>query len=140
MLYYMGGLDRREQLQVAGRWLREQREKRGFPKLGSFARAVGVDPSQISNYERGVNAVTDERAEQIAAALGMSVMEVRRNLGLWVPEVDDDETAIATRLVDMPEADVAEFLAGLPDDKGDRILAEYHAIKARRNSPRVSNS
>ena len=145
MLYYMSPVERREQLEVAGRWLRQERERRGFTKLGSFARAVGVDPSQISNYERGVNAVSDDRAEQIANVLHMPLIEVRRNLGLWVPQESDDEATAATRLVDMDasEDEVTDLLLGLPDDKADRVLGMYHTERAKRAQPRrrrVGNS
>jgi transcriptional regulator with XRE-family HTH domain len=69
----------------AGRWLREQRRRRGFETVGAFARALGVDPSRVSNYERGDSRVPDTRADQIAELLHMDVIHVRRNLGLWVP-------------------------------------------------------
>jgi transcriptional regulator with XRE-family HTH domain len=71
--------------QEAGRWLREQRRRRGFETVGAFARALGVDPSRVSNYERGDGRVPDERADQIAELLRMDVIHVRRNLGLWTP-------------------------------------------------------
>lgn len=54
-----------------------------------------MQPQTVSSYERGVNAVDDERAETIAGAFGMDVVEVRRGLGLWVPE--DQTTAAAGR-------------------------------------------
>ena len=78
---------RREQLEAAGRWLRQERERRGFATVKAFAERLGVDPSMASNYERGIHAVTDERAEQIAGLFDMPVVDVRRGLGLWVPEM-----------------------------------------------------
>lgn len=81
---------KRERLEAAGRWLRRTREQRGYATLGEFARALGVDPSLISRYERGVSEISDERAEQIAKILRIDLLEVRRSLGLWVP---DDSTA-----------------------------------------------
>lgn len=71
--------------EAAGRWLREQRTRRGFKTAGDLARALGVDPSRISNYETGKSAVPDDRVEQIAQVLDMDLIKVRRNLGLWVP-------------------------------------------------------
>jgi transcriptional regulator with XRE-family HTH domain len=86
MLRSVNSNDRRSRLVAAGGWLREQRERRGYHKAIDFARALGVDASLVSNYERGVTSVPDDRAEQIAEVLGMDVIEVRRNLGLWVPD------------------------------------------------------
>jgi transcriptional regulator with XRE-family HTH domain len=77
---------KRQQQEAAGKWLREARERRGFQTAGALARRMGVSDSLISRYETGVSAVSDDRAEQIAEALGMDLIEVRRGLGLWVPE------------------------------------------------------
>lgn len=82
----MTGDSRRAHLPAAGLWLREARTRRGFRTAADFARTLGIDKSLVSNYERGVNAVDDERAEQIAGVLRMDIIEVRRNLGLWVPD------------------------------------------------------
>lgn len=82
----MDNTERRRNLEEAGRWLRTQRTKRGYDTAGKLARALGVDPSRISNYERGMSAVPDERAAQIADLFGMDEIEVRRGLGLWVPD------------------------------------------------------
>lgn len=75
---------KREQLESAGEWLRRTREKRGYKTLAEFARALGVDQSLVSRYERGASEVSTERAERIAEVLRMDEVEVRRNLGLWV--------------------------------------------------------
>lgn len=85
---YLGLMEtsgRRDQLEAAGRWLRAERIRRGFDTLGKFARALEVDPSRVSNYETGKSEVPDDRAQKIADVLGMDIIEVRRNLGLWVP-------------------------------------------------------
>lgn len=78
----------------AGAWLKARREEHGFRTAASFARALGVDPSMVSNYERGANAIDDERAAQIAAVLGVSEIDVRRKFGLWVPA--EEERPIST--------------------------------------------
>jgi transcriptional regulator with XRE-family HTH domain len=83
--------DRRMKLARAGQWLREQRQRRGFATAAEFARAAGIDKGLVSNYEVGRTSVPDDRAEQIAEALGMGLIEVRRNLGLWVPPEEDAE-------------------------------------------------
>jgi transcriptional regulator with XRE-family HTH domain len=69
----------------AGEWLRTQREQRGFSSAAELGRAIGTTKEVIWSYEKGRASVPDERAAQIAEALGMDLIEVRRNLGLWVP-------------------------------------------------------
>lgn len=83
---------KRQQQEAAGRWLREARERRGYRTAGALARRMGVSDSLISRYETGVSSVSDDRAEQIAVALNMNIITVRRGLGLWVPEdsTEDD--------------------------------------------------
>lgn len=81
--------------QAAGRWLRDQRHRHGFTTVGELARALGVDPSRVSNYENGRSKVPDDRADKIAELFGMSWRSVRRGLRLWLPpgeqDIDDDE-------------------------------------------------
>lgn len=69
----------------AGRWLREQRLRRGYRTAAELGRAIGASKEVIWSYESGRSAVPDDRAERIAEALGMDIITVRRNLGLWVP-------------------------------------------------------
>lgn len=76
----------RSDREAAGRWLRAQRIARGYSTVGSFARALGIDPSRVSSYETGRATVPDSRAEQIADVLQLDLITVRRHLGLWVPE------------------------------------------------------
>jgi transcriptional regulator with XRE-family HTH domain len=76
---------KRDRLEAAGRWLRDARERRGYATAADFARALRVDQSLVSRYERGLSAVGDERAEQIAQVLRMDIVDVRGGLGLWVP-------------------------------------------------------
>lgn len=92
----------------AGAWLRRERELRGWRTAKSFAAALGVDPSQISNYERGVNAIDDERAAQIAAVLRMDEIEVRRSVGLWVP---GDGVPTPQDLSSVPDTDLIAWAA-----------------------------
>jgi len=75
----------------AGEWLRAQRERRGFVSAAELGRAIGTTKEVIWSYEKGRASVPDERAEQIAEALEMDLIDVRRGLGLWVPREATDE-------------------------------------------------
>lgn len=86
MLTAMEPLDRRVRLETAGRWLRERRRQK-YPVAAAFARAIGVDGSQVSNYERGVHEVPAERVPVIAQVLGMDELDVWRGLQRQMPDV-----------------------------------------------------
>lgn len=86
-------VDDYERRRVAGAWLRRQRERRGLT-VRAMGREIGLDSSQVSNYENGKSAIDDRRAARIAQVLEMPEIEVRRQLGLWVP--DDRERPIST--------------------------------------------
>lgn len=77
---------RRNEPTDAGRWLRRQREQRGISTQAELARQLGWDKTAVNNYEtRGVE-VPNDRARQLAEFFGLDEIEVRRNLGLWVPD------------------------------------------------------
>lgn len=78
-------MTRREQLEQAGRWLRTQRERRGM-SARQLATALDIAPQSVNNWETGKNAVSDEGAARIADVFDMDEIDVRRGLGLWVPE------------------------------------------------------
>jgi len=63
-----------------------------------LARKLGVNQVRISAYERGQYEVPDSIAEGLAAAFELPVIEIRRNLGLWVP--NDIERAEFERYTD----------------------------------------
>lgn len=76
--------DRQERLRAAGTWLRAQRDTHGW--TGSdLARHLGINQVRVSAYERGQYEVPNEIADKLAEVLDLSVIEVRRELGLWVP-------------------------------------------------------
>lgn len=75
-------LDRRV---AAAKWLKSARERGGYRTAREFADALGVERYQLSNWETGRSTVPDDEAELIANTLGLDLIEVRRNLGLWVP-------------------------------------------------------
>lgn len=103
----MGVNERRERLARAGAWLRKARARR-YPKAVDFARAIGIERSLLSRYETGSSEVPDERAERIAEALGLDIITVRRNLGLWVPE---SSIGRAEMLMDQNERMAADLVA-----------------------------
>jgi transcriptional regulator with XRE-family HTH domain len=94
--------------EAAGRWLREQRIRKGFETGVQFAHALGVDLSRVSAYENGRAVVPDERADRIAEVLEMDIITVRRNLGLWVPP-EPGPMDRAERMMDALEQDVAKI-------------------------------
>ncbi len=85
----VGDADQLEQMQRqmrAGAWLRSARTDAGYRSAGAFAKVVGVHQTQINNYERGIHRIPEERALDLARALRLPVIEVRRRLGMWLPD------------------------------------------------------
>jgi transcriptional regulator with XRE-family HTH domain len=79
---------RQDRLRAAGAWLRSQRELRGWSG-SDIARQLSITQVRISSYERGQYEVPDEVATGIAEIFDLPVIEVRRQLGLWVPDDAD---------------------------------------------------
>lgn len=79
---------RQERLRAAGIWLRTQRDLRGWSGA-DLARRLGINQVRISAYERGQYEVPSDIADQLADLFALSVIDVRRNLGLWVPSDTD---------------------------------------------------
>jgi transcriptional regulator with XRE-family HTH domain len=110
----------RPELPAAGRWIRDQRERRGITTQADLARRLGWDKTAVNNYEtRGVQ-VPDERARQLATFFGLDEIEVRRNLGLWVPE---DEPARQD-----PPTDEELRASGLAPETVEDLLAMRRRI------------
>lgn len=129
--------ERRDRLVSAGRWLRQERQRRGYPTAAAFARALGIDKGLISNYETGRTAVPDERAERIADVFGMDILEVRRNLGLWVP--DEPRRPRSTmdeveRTLDESE-EIVRQLRSLPPRDRDTVAAIVETLRKRAETP-----
>lgn len=51
-----------------------------------LANHLDVATQVIYDWQNGKNAVNTERAQQIAHLFELDIIEVRRNLGLWVPD------------------------------------------------------
>lgn len=86
---------RQERLRAAGTWLRTQRELRGWSGT-DLAKRLGVNQVRVSSYERGQYEVPSEIAEGIAGEMDLPLIDVRRQLGLWVP-ADEDLTELRGR-------------------------------------------
>ncbi len=123
---------RRDGLEAAGRWLRQARERRGYRTAADFARVLQVDQSLVSRYERGISAVGDERAEQIAQVLRMDIIDVRNGLGLWVPRESG-----AARPATADDAELHELIAQAEDNPAlrDALLAVKRMNEARQQAP-----
>lgn len=76
------------QRREAGAWLRTERERRGLSQ-DDVARELGVRYQQVSNYERGVSSLDDRSADRIARLFSLPVIEVRQQVGLWIPADSD---------------------------------------------------
>jgi transcriptional regulator with XRE-family HTH domain len=128
-------MDANERRVAAGTWLREQRTQRGFKTAGEFARALEVDPSRVSAYENDRSLVPDDRAEQIAELFEMDIIEVRRNLGLWVPPSDSKEASTPRRT-----GPTADLLRRMDDDPElAHMIAEIFR-RASRTAPSSNSS
>lgn len=128
-----GMASRRDRLEAAGGWLRRARERRGYRTAADFARALQVDQSLISRYERGISEVGDERAEQIAGLLHMDIIDVRSGLGLWVPR---ESAARPERPATADDAELQELIAQAADNPTlrDALLAVKRMNEARQQS------
>jgi transcriptional regulator with XRE-family HTH domain len=92
--------DKQERLRQAGLWLKGQRDRLGI-SVRDMAHRLDVTTQVLYDWQNGRNAISDERAEQIAEVLGMNIIDVRRGLGLWVPPNEEqDEPAENETLVD----------------------------------------
>jgi transcriptional regulator with XRE-family HTH domain len=82
--------ERQQRLRSAGAWLRSQREARGWTGT-DLAKKLGVNQVRVSSYERGQYEVPDAVAEALAEVLDLPLLDVRHNLGLWIPSESDLE-------------------------------------------------
>lgn len=83
-------------------------------------------PQSVYSWEAGKTGLSDERAKQLADLFGMPEIEVRRNLGLWVPEPDaDSESATSSPTA----AQIAELEALL--DRATKTLRKLKSDEGR---------
>lgn len=67
---------------TAGRWLVEQRRRRGLTQP-QVADAVGLNFSAVSNWERGLNLPRERHMPALARLFGIDLGELRRALGVY---------------------------------------------------------
>lgn len=111
----------------AAEWLQAAREKAGYSAT-EFAKAIGAHQTSISNYENGKSAVPESKIEAIADALHLTVIDVRRGLGRWVPNgleprlVTPEEAVMADdSLTDAGRTLVLDVLKSLRRSKGSAL-------------------
>lgn len=122
-------MSKRERLEDAGRWLREQRERRGL-SVREFAARLDVSTPVVYDWQNGKNAVGDERAEQIAEVLGVDLIDVRRGLGLWVPPKEDQTTSEPASSEDMTAVDEEELYQRLLRLPPLQLQTVYEVVRA----------
>jgi transcriptional regulator with XRE-family HTH domain len=66
-------------------WLRRERERRNMLQ-GALAKRLGVSQQSLSHYENGKVRIPDEIAAKVARLWNLSEIDVRRALGMYVPE------------------------------------------------------
>lgn len=104
----------------AGEWLRRERERRRI-SVRKIAARFDVSTQAVNGWESGrYNFATDTRAEVLAELFGMDEIEVRRNLGLWVPKT----TSASSQPT--PDPDVATMTAEQMLDHITEQLITYH--------------
>lgn len=113
-----------DRLLRAGEWLREARTNRGLTGA-ELAELVETSPQNISNYERGVTSVSDDKAAKIATALGLDEITTRRNLGLWVPDAADPQRS---ENVDSTLAAIQRDAALIPEAR-KHLVNQYKLLR-----------
>lgn len=122
-------MDRRELLASAGQWLRGERERQGMT-VRQLAAALDVATQVVYGWQNGKNAVSDANAAHLAELWGLPELEVRRNLGLWVPDEANQRTdgpapqkrsdAELLGIIDRLQEEIAELRQHLQGGEQDR--------------------
>jgi transcriptional regulator with XRE-family HTH domain len=82
--------ERRARLTPGARWLRAERERRGWTG-GELAQRLGVHQTRVSAYERMQDEPPADFARALARVFGMTELEVWRGLQKPLPrEVEED--------------------------------------------------
>ena len=122
--------DRKDRLVSAGDWLRSKREERGWSGT-AFAQHLGIGQVRVSSYERGQYEVPEELTKKIAEVLDIPLMEVRQQLGFWVPaDADLEELRHHADLSQLPDE---QLLTELVKRAREKTTPEIIDVYSRRS-------
>ena len=121
---------RKDRLTAAGDWLRAQREEKGWSGT-AFAQRLGIGQVRVSSYERGQYEVPEELTKKIAEVFEMPMVDVRRELGFWVPaDADLEELRHSSDLSQMPDE---KLLTELVKRAREKTTPEILDVYSRRS-------
>lgn len=103
------------------------------PSLRARREALGISQEQVSAKAGMASATVRsfEAGKKVRAATARKIVEALHEL-----QREGTETEVVRELVEMDEREVADYLLDLPDELADRIMARYHAERARRSQQR----
>ncbi len=79
---------------VVGRQLRAERHERG-ERISDVAERAGVSPQYLSELERGRKDASSEMLAAVSGALGLSVLDLTRRAGRYLPGAAAGPTCLA---------------------------------------------
>jgi DNA-binding XRE family transcriptional regulator len=130
--------ERHDRIRRAGRWLRQERDGRGWTQADLAERLAGVSQHAVSAFERGAYEVEAGIARDIAKVFGLSEYEVWRGLEIPLPaEVASRRRLISYAFSLMNNKDAEDLF----DLVGPQIRAKLRGGKgggAQVKSPRVT--
>lgn len=108
-----------------------------------LAKAAGVRPSVISDYERGQKNLTRDRLEELAGCLGLPAESIDEALGFvrsvrrmaGAPGSPDDAAAADRRRVEALAAEAGSLASGFVFTVLDRLTVQGRALTARQQAP-----
>lgn len=103
-----------------GEWLKHERERRDM-SVRELATKLDVATQVIYDWQNGKNAVSDKRAEEIARVFRMNIIDVRRELGLWVPPEHREDTDRDEDIENLSVSELARRIKEMTDQ-----LARHH--------------
>lgn len=119
--------------QTRGEWLVRQMERRGIG-VRQVADALEVTTQTVYGWQNSKTVINEDRVPRLAETLGISVIEARRGLGLWVP--DGVETTLE---VDELEAAEKILEAALVEVRRRKEEREVSSSNVTTDTPEVSS-
>jgi len=112
--------ERHDRIRRAGRWLRQERDSRGWTQADLAERLPGVSQHAVSAFERGAYEVEAGVARDIARVFALPEYDVWRGLEIPLPaELATRRKAIAWALEVMTDKQAEDLL--------DRMLPQLRA-------------